>query len=59
MGGLMLVPQGNIVLRRDFVQTIHELRERIRQLEQEIAALKQADPQPKRQYTRRAEVQNG
>lgn len=55
----MLMPQGNIVLRRDFDQTIHELRERIRQLEQEIAALKQADPPPKRQYTRRAEVQNG
>lgn len=55
----MLVPQGNIVLRRDFDQTVYELRERIRQLEQEIAALKQSEPPPKRQYTRRAEVQNG
>lgn len=55
----MLVPQGNIVLRRDFDQTVYELRERIRQLEQEIAALKQAEPAPKRQYIRRAEVQHG
>lgn len=55
----MLVPQGNIVLRRDFDQTIYELRERLRQLEQEIATLKQAEPPPKRQYIRKAEVQNG
>ena len=55
----MLIPQGNIVSRRDFDQVVYELRERIRQLEQEIATLKQAEPAPKRQYIRRSEVQNG
>lgn len=56
----MLIPQGNIVLRRDFEQTIYELRQRISQLEHEITLLKQqSEPVQKRQYLRRTEVQNG
>jgi len=53
----MLIPQGNIVLRRDFELVIAELRNKIDELERELIALKQ--PETKRPYTRKAEVQNG
>lgn len=49
---MMLIPQGSIVSRRLFDQTIAELQEKIRQLEERLAAL---DEPAKRPYTKRAE----
>lgn len=46
----MLVPQGNIVLRRDYERDMNELRQQINELRQLLT-----DKEEKRPYTKRAE----